>query len=137
MSGYDALATAVLALAPAGTVLGEVPDVTPLPWRSMRVSIPGVSARSEASPPQGYTVRVSLLISAGADTGGLRLAGEAMDALEGARPVVDGWLCGPLLSRGSSQPYSTSLALPGSTRHVVSVPLSFEFTATKLPEVTP
>jgi len=135
VSAYDVLAKAVLALAPAGTVLGEVPDDTVLPWRSMRVSIPGVSERSEASPPQGYTVRVSLLISAGADTGVLRLAGEATDALEGARPVAPGWLCGPLLSRGSSQPYSTDHAIPGTGRHLVSVPLSFEFTASRIPEV--
>ena len=134
MSAYDVLANAVKALAPAGTVLGEVPDETPLPWRSMRVSIPGVSERSEASPPQAFVVRVSLLISAATDAGVLRLADEATAALEGRRPVVPGWLCGPLLSRGSSQPYTTNATVQAANRRLVSVPLSFEFAASRLPE---
>ena len=134
MSAYDVLARAVLALAPAGTLLGEIPDETPLPWRSMRVSVPGVSERSEASPPQAFVVRVSLLISAATDTGALRLAGEATDALEGRRPEVPGWLCGPLLSRGSSQPYTTSVTVQQANTRLVSVPLSFEFAAARLPE---
>jgi len=68
----------------------------------------------------------------------LRLAGEAIDALEGVRPVADGWLCGPLLSRGSSQPYMTNVTVQAANRRLVSVPLSFEFAATRIPvEVTP
>ena len=131
------LAAAVLALAPVGTRLGEIPDEDPLPWRSMRVSIPGVSERSEAATAQAYVVRVSLLVSTATDTGTLRLAGEATDALEQVRPVAEGWSCGPILSRGSSQPYTTDLVVQHANRRLVSVPLSFEFTATKLPEVAP
>lgn len=128
------LANAVKALAPAGTVLGQVDDAAPLPWRSMRVSAPGVSMRSDASPPVAFVVRVSLLVSAATDAGALRIAGEAVDALEGARPVAAGWLTGPLLSRGASQPYEANATVQASNRQLVTVALSFEFTATRLPE---
>ena len=138
MSAYDVLAASVLALAPAVTHLGEVPDEAPLPWRSMRVSIPGANERSEASTVQSHLVRVSLLVSTATDAGTLRLAGESIDALEGVRPVADGWLCGPILSRGSSQPYTTNVTVQAANRRLVSVPLSFEFAATRIPvEVTP
>lgn len=137
MSGFEAVAAAVLALAPEGTILGEIPDDAPLPWRSMRVRPPAVSARSDASPPQAYTVRVSLLLSAPADAGVLMLASEVHDALEGARPVVDGWSCGPLLSRGVSEPYSTDVTVHPANRRLVSLPMSFEFTCSRLPEVVP
>lgn len=134
MSAWDDLATAVLALAPEGCVLGEVPDEAPLPWRSLRVSVPGVSSRSEATPAHGYTVRVTGLVSAATDTGALRIAQAVSDALEYARPDVEGWLCGPILSRGLSQPYTTDVVVQQANRRLVSVPIAFEFTATRLPE---
>lgn len=133
MSTADALAQAILALAPAGTVLGEVPSSLGLPWRSMTVTLPGVADRSEATPAHGYRVRVRVLVTAATQQGAHLVGWQVSEALEGARPVADGWLCGPLLSMGSSEPYMADVVLNASSKRVVCVPLSFELTASRLP----
>jgi len=82
-------------------------------------------------------VRVSLILSAATDTGVLQLATEVDAALEGKRPVVDGWSCGPLLSRGTSEPYTTDVIVQGANRRLVTLPMSFEFTVSRLPVEVP
>lgn len=134
MTTRNVLALAVLALAPAETVLGEIVAPAPeLPWRSLTVSMPGNATRSEASPAQAYTVRVRVLVSAATDLAAGAAADATVAALEGAVPDAEGWACGPLLARGMSDPYPNDVVIARVNKHLVSVPLAFEFTASRLP----
>lgn len=133
-SAAERLALAVLALAPAGTYLGEVPgEDPPLPWQSLRVSVPGLPERSEAHTVQSSVAQVSATISTASDQGTLRVAGHFVDALEGARPVADGWRCGPIGLHGApSQPYLAEATVQDANRRLVVVHVAFRFTAVRV-----
>src|SRR5690625_7624739 len=96
-SAAERLALAVLALAPAGTVLGEVVgEDAPLPWQSLRVAVPGLPERSDASTVQSYVAQVQANVATAPDQGTLREVGHMIDALAGARPVGGRCRCGPI-----------------------------------------
>ena len=134
-SAAERLALAVLALAPAGTVLGEiVGEDPPLPWMSLRVSVPALPERSEAHTVQSYVAQVQANVATASDQGTLRVAGHLIDALEGAKPVAEGWRCGPIGVHGSpSLPYIAEATEHQANRRLVVVAVAFRFTAVRLP----
>lgn len=107
--------------------------MTPLPWRSLSVSVPGSPERSEAATPQGHTVRVSCTVATATEAGVLIVADSILTALEGARPVADGWSCGPLLQDGMGTPYMTETTVQSANRRLVALHFSFTMTAVRLP----
>lgn len=129
----ETLALAVLALAPTGTALGEVPSRTDLPWRSLSVSIPGSPARSDAMTVHSYRVRVSCTVATATEQGTHRVADEVLTALEGATPVADGWRCGPLLLDGMGTPYMSETTVQSSNTRLCVVHFALTFTAVRLP----
>ena len=129
----ELLALAVKALAPLGTVLGEVPSGTNLPWRSLSVSIPGSPERSDAATVQSAVVRVQVTIATATDQGTLRHADEMVQALEGAVPVAAGWSCGPLLQVGMGSPYMSEATVQTANKRLSVIHISFAFTAVRLP----
>ena len=139
MSAAERLALAVLALTPAGTVLGEITgEDAPLPWQSLSVSVPGLPERSDAHTVQSYIAQLSVNVSTASDQGTLRVAGHVVDALEGARPVADGWSCGPIGAHGApSQPYIAEATVAGANRRLAVVHVAFRFTAVRLPDEEP
>ena len=134
-SAAERLALSVLALAPAGTVLGEIiGEDAPLPWQSLSVSIPGLPERSDAHTAQSYTCQASVNVASASDQGTLRVAGHVVDALEGARPVAAGWSCGPIGVHGApSQPYIAEATVAAANRRLVVIHIAFRFTAVRLP----
>lgn len=124
-----ALADAVLALAPSGAVLGEIPTDQALPWTSVRVRVPGVASRSDAATPQGRSVRVQVTCAAVTDESVLTFLDAAVSALEGARPTASGWVCGPLLLIGDPSLYSDDVVVTGANRRVAVAVATFELTA--------
>ncbi len=134
-SAAERLALAVLALAPAGTVLGEITgEDVPLPWQSLRVSVPGLPERSEAHTVQSYIAQVQANIATASDQGTLRVAGNLVDALEGKRPLAEGWRCGPIGVHGApSLPYLAEATVQDANRRLVVVAVAFRFTAVRLP----
>ena len=128
---WDALAAAVLGLCPPGTVLGEADAAADLPWLSLSVAVPLATARSEASTTATAVLRARVMVAAATETGALAVAQDVHDALDGARPVAAGWVCGPLLQVGSSLPYQTSAVVLGTDRRTTCVPLSFEATVSR------
>lgn len=132
----EALGLAVMALAPAGVVQGQIPPDTPLGphgWRSVSVSIPGDPDRSDASTAQSYRVRVSVTVSTASEQGTLRVADELVQAFEGRRPVAAGWVTGPLLQDGMGSPYMAEATVQAANRRLVVLHFSFVFTASRLP----
>lgn len=134
-SAAERLALAVLALAPAGTVLGEVTgEDPPLPWQSLSVAVPGLPERSEAHTVQSYTAQVNANVATASDRGTLRVAGHLIDALEGRKPVAEGWKCGRIGVHGSpSLPYLAEATVQGANRRLVVVHVAFRFAAVRLP----
>lgn len=131
----ETLALAVRDLAPAGTVLGEVTgEDPPLPWRSLTVRMPTPDLRSDAATALAGTVRVTATLAAASDQGVLRIGDEMALALEGAKPVVPGWVCGPLLHVGSSDPYLAEATVQDANRRLTVLHLNFIFSAIRLPE---
>ena len=127
------VALAVRDLAPAGTVLGEIiGDDPPLPWRSLTVRMPTPDERSDAATTLAATVRVSATLAAASDQGVLRVADEMVQALERKRPVAEGWLCGPMLHVGSSDPYLSEATVHSANRRLSVTHVSFIFTAIRL-----
>lgn len=128
----ELVALSVLAMAPAGTVLGEVPgEDPPLPWRSLTVRMPTTHTESDAGTGVADLVRVTATLSAASDQGVLRIADEMLVALAGRRPVVEGWTCGPLRHVGSSDPYLAQPTETQSNRRVTVCHVSFAFTAVR------
>jgi len=134
-SAAERLALSVLALAPAGTVLGEITgEDPPLPWQSLRVSVPGLPERSDASTVQSYVAQVQANVATASDQGTLRVVGHLIDALEGRRPVAEGWRCGPIGVHGApSLPYIAEATEHQANRRLVVVAVAFRFTAVRLP----
>lgn len=133
MSAIEALAQAVLTLAPVGTELGEVTgEDPPLPWRSLRLSVPGLPEWSDAGTAQSYVAQIGVNVAAASDQGVLRVAGEMVGALEGARPVAAGWTCGRIGLHGSpSLPYLAEATVHGANRRLAVVHVAFRFTAVR------
>lgn len=133
-SAAERLALAVLSLAPAGTVLGEITgEDAPLPWQSLRVAVPGLPERSDAHTVQSYVAQINATVSTASDQGTLRVAGNLVDALEGARPVAEGWRCGPIGVHGSpSLPYLAEATVAGANRRLVVVAVAFRFATVRL-----
>ena len=126
------LADAVLALAPSGAVLGEVPTSQALPWTSVRVRVPGVRDRSDAATPLGRSVRVQVTCAGLTDEQVLTVLDAALSALEGARPVAAGWVAGPLLLIGDPSLYSDDVVATGVNRRVAVAVASLECTASPI-----
>ena len=135
VSAAERLALSVLALAPAGTVLGEITgEDPPLPWQSLRVAVPGLPERSEAHTVQSYIAQVQANVATASDQGTLRVVGHLIDALEGRRPVAEGWRCGPIGVHGApSLPYIAEATEHQANRRLVVVAVAFRFTAVRLP----
>ncbi len=128
---WDGLAQAVLNLCPPGTVLGEAPATAELPWMSLSVAVPQAVARSESTTTTTAVLRAQVLVAAATDSGALSVAHDVHDALEDARPVAAGWVCGPLLQVGSSRPYQVPAVVLGTDRRVTCVPVAFEATVSR------
>lgn len=95
-----ALGDAFLALAPAKKFDGQVVNAdgtvpTP-PWTYWTLTLPDVTERSLARPGQLVTVRARGLVYAGTAKGVRIVADQVMAAVEGARPVAEGWRCSPV-----------------------------------------
>lgn len=125
------MAEAVLDLCPAGTVLGEVTGDPDLPWLSLSVAVPRAVERSEATSTSAAVLLVKVMVAAATDVGALAVAQTVNDALEGVRPSAVGWVCGPLLSVGSSRPYQAPAVVLGSDRRLTCVPVAFEATVSR------
>lgn len=135
----QAFAAAVLDLMPEGvtvhdgqTVSGGV--VPRPPWVFVTISFPERWERSMAQPSHLRRVLVRAL-TVGDTTVQARWVADKVDAaLEGARPVVDGWSSTPLALLNSRAPEQDRDVTYASTNlHPMVGVLEYEFTASKTP----
>lgn len=128
------LGGALLAMIPrnvASTVYdGQAPvtgsdTLPPPPWVVANLRLPDVTDRSLAGPVHGAEVLVRLTATAGTAQGARMILDDLL-SLEGQRPVVDGWSCGPLLQINIREPQvDRDYVFAGASVHPVYVVIEF------------
>lgn len=127
------LREALLALFPAGTHEGEAPPNVPLPWTVATLDVPTPNNRSLAGRAHSQRVRVRATV-AGANAHACTILAEKLRlSLEFARPVADGWKCGPLM-HVNSRPVARDPQVTWSTTNTNTfyAVLDFEMTASQV-----
>lgn len=132
-----ALAGGIRALAPSGlaTYVGEAPlgSKPSPPWLVLRVSVPGVDQRAESSTVSSFTARLQATLAGTSENSVLVNADRVQRAFEGARPVAEGWTCGPLLLVGAPSLYVDDVASAATNSRIHVAVLSFAATVVRLP----
>lgn len=134
------LGAALLAMVPrnvAATVYdGQAPvsggETLPAPpWVVANVRLPDVTERSQASTVQASEAVLRLTATAGT-TLGVRMILDDLLTLEGQRPVVGGWSCGPLLQINVREPQvDRDYVFAGAALHPVYAVVEFAATVTR------
>ena len=132
------LRESILALCPAGTHEGEAPTGARLPWTVVVLDVPTPSARALAGQPHAYRVRLRGTAAGASAHAASIVADKLRLALEGARPVADGWVCSPL-RHVSSRPVARDpqVTWPATDTHTFFAVLDFEATASPTPVEEP
>lgn len=135
-----ALGAALLGMVPrnvAATVYdGQAPvsgsETLPAPpWVVANVRLPDVTERSQASTVQASEAVLRLTATAGT-TLGVRMVLDDLLTLEGQRPVVEGWSCGPLLQINVREPQvDRDYVFAGAALHPVYAVVEFAATVTR------
>lgn len=103
-----------------------------LPWTRVSISLPSPQSRRMSKQVANRRMIARLLVAGANELAAWRVAQFALDALEGARPVADGWECSPLQQLNSTPvPYQDEdIKAIGTNAFVVCIPLDFDFYAT-------
>jgi len=135
-----ALGAALLAMIPrnvAATVYdGQAPvtgsDTLPTPpWVVANLRLPDVTERSQASTVQASEAVLRLTATAGTARGARMILDDLL-TLEGQRPVVEGWSCGPLLQINIREPQvDRDYVFAGASLHPVYAVVEFAATVTR------
>jgi hypothetical protein len=127
------LREALLALFPAGVHEGEAPQGATLPWTVATLDVPTPNNRSLAGRAHSQQVRVRATVGAANAHACSIVAERVRTALEFARPVADGWTCGPLM-HVSSRPIARDpqVIVPTTNTSAFYAVLDFELTASQV-----
>jgi len=136
-----ALGEALLEMVPrevAGTVYdGQAPvsgggEMLPTPpWVVVNLRLPDVVDRSMAGPVHASEALLRLTATAGT-VQGVRMILDDLLTLEGQRPVVEGWSCGPLRQVNIREPQvDRDYVFAGALLHPVYAVLEFAATVTR------
>ena len=126
------LREAILALCPAGTHEGEAPRGAVLPWTVATLDIPTPSVRALAGSALAHRARIRVTVAGANAHACTILADKARTALEGARPVADGWTCGPV-RHVNSRPVARDpqVTWPATNANAFYAVLDFALTASQ------
>lgn len=135
MADPDKLADGVKALFPESVnpFFGEDPITkgAPLPWTFVLISLPSITERSLARTPHARRAVVRARIAAENDTAARRVARNLMSALEGARPVAEGWRCTALEQLNDDpQVYQDRDVKLANNQHPIVCAIDYAFMAT-------
>lgn len=140
MSSVRALATAIVGLIPA-SINNHTEQVRPdedgsitesLPWVVTNVHIPDMRMRSLSRRRHGGICRITTTI-AGANADSVRIVYEHLaGALEGARPVAEGWNTSPI-EEFNARPIDTDdrFTITDTNRHPVYTVVEWQLTVSE------
>ncbi len=101
------------------------------PWVVANLRLPDVTDRSLAGPVHGSEALMRLTATAGT-TQGVRMILDDLLTLEGQRPVVDGWSCGPLWQVNVREPLvDRDYVFAGANLHPVYAVIEFATTVSR------
>lgn len=104
-----------------------------LPWTRVSISLPSPESRRLSNRVANQRMLVRLLVAGANEIAAWRVAGFAVRALEGTRPLAEGWRCGPLqqLNREPVPYQDRDVAVIGTNAFPVCIPLDFDFYTTE------
>lgn len=130
------LGDAILALVPdvPPTFEVRVPSTQRPPWHVVSVRVPVVAERSLARREQVSYATLLVKCVAGTARGARSMLEAVQDAVEGARPVADGWLVSPLeqINVRWDPTEGTSVVVAGATLPVFEAIVEFRCAASRV-----
>lgn len=136
-SSSVSLGNAILDLVPTGLAPSfevRVPPTQRPPWFVSSVKVPHVAERALARRPQVNHATLLVKCVAGTGQGARAMLAAVQDAVEGVRPVADGWLVSPLeqINVRWDPTEGTSVVVAGATLPVFEAIVEFRCAASRV-----
>lgn len=109
---------------------GQVPGTAPVAFVVANHRIPNVVSRSEGRSRLAHRCYALVTVTAATAEGVRVIAQRVIDALEGARPVADGWSAAPLALLNAREPVEDRDVQAANGRYPMFAKLEFDYTAT-------
>jgi hypothetical protein len=109
---------------------GQVPGTAPVAFVVVNHRIPNVVSRSEGRSRLAHRCYALVTVTAATAEGARVIAQRVIDALEGGRPVADGWSTTPLALLNAREPVEDRDVQAANGRFPMFAKIEFDYTAT-------
>ena len=109
---------------------GQVPGTAPVAFVVVNHRIPNVVSRSEGRSRLAHRCYAIVTVTAPAAQGVRMIAQQVVDALDGARPVADGWSVSPVVLFNTRDVIEDRDVQAANGRYPMFAKLEFEYVAT-------